>query len=163
MRHVTGAHKVYPRNSIIFIYIVFRDSCLTLLSLAYLLTASTIPPLFALPRGPIIYIRIYNITLRYLYHELMEKRSIKPFPVLRAMALKQDINETDEAIRVLSEVCISMQSTTLELGRKLELLQQAVVNGMSDDTNQRGAGNGGGQGRPRTQFEDEAEEDELDI
>ena len=110
----------------------------------------------------------------------MEKRSIKPFPVLRAMALKQDVNETEEAIRVLSEVCISMQSTTLELGRKLELLQQAVVNGINDDTNQRGAGNGGadaqmswgvtglgGQGvvagRPRTQFEDEEGEDELNI
>lgn len=80
--------------------------------------------------------RIYYI--RYLYHELMEKRSIKPFPVLRAMVLKQDVNETDDAIRALSEVCISTQSTTLELGRKLELLQQAVVNGISDDANQWG-------------------------
>jgi hypothetical protein len=70
----------------------------------------------------------------YLYQEFIEKQSIKPFPVLRAMVLKEDVDEAEKAIQNLTQTCSDLQEKTVEMNHKLNLLQQTVANNITDES-----------------------------
>lgn len=69
----------------------------------------------------------------YLHQELMEKQSIKPFPVLRAMTLKQDVNEKDEAISELTDTCAKLKDRTEDIAKQMERLRTAVMAEIAGD------------------------------
>merc|ERR1719272_514929 len=74
----------------------------------------------------------------YLFRELMEKQSIKPFPVLRAMALKEDVDEKDVALLELTKTCATLRDRTEDIAQKMEQMEQVLYLAelsKEDDTN----------------------------
>ena len=115
----------------------------------------------------------------YLFQELMEKQSIKPFPLLRAMTLKQDVDEKDVALTKLAETCAELRERTEYIAQRMEHLhlehlsnstgvaekspgQQNSVIGRTEPVS--GIDNGGeGEGAEVSEEEEEEEEDDLNI
>merc|ERR1719272_266157 len=71
----------------------------------------------------------------YLFRELMEKQSIKPFPVLRAMALKEDVDEKDVALLELTKTCATLSDRTEDIAQQMEQVLYLAELSKEDDTN----------------------------
>lgn len=80
----------------------------------------------------------------YLFQEFIEKKSsILPFPVMKAMAIEEDVDEAEEAMKSIQQTCFDLQEKTKEISFKLSMLeekQHAVDNSVYERSSDAGDG-----------------------